>query len=342
MKEKIRSLNHRSNGNIEVLRCFLMFLIVLGHCATFTRICSHDEARLIHTFQIFAVDAFVLITGWFGIRYSSSKIWRFLGLGMFSSVVVFLLSPFSQFGWTYNFSLGWFGNAYLGLLVLAPILNAAEESLIKMDKGWLFKSWALYAVMMVVSWLPLSWFNIDVKIIGWEAHSMNQLMFMYWTGRVLSQYQWTKKIQVWKILIASIMLMAANFGWAIATGLTRQSAFWQSILVHNKIYNNPIVIALSVSVFLIFIRVGFPAFLKNACTFLGPSMFSVYLLHEASSHLVSVSLYSRYLVFYRGTDLTCRVCSVALTACLVFSICVIIDLIRRFAGHLITRYENKF
>lgn len=51
------------DGNIELLRCVLMFLIVLWHCSMCSAATDSRVAKMLSSLPVFAVDAFVLISG---------------------------------------------------------------------------------------------------------------------------------------------------------------------------------------------------------------------------------------------------------------------------------------
>lgn len=168
----------KSDENLEVLRCWLMLLIVLGHVASFLDGIGHDTGRMIHAFQVYAVDAFALLSGWFGIRFSFKKIIRLLGLAAYVSVLLLCLSRCVVGSWCFSYKLGWYGNAYLALMCVSPIINAGIEHLRQESETSLCDAWRLYAIMIFVSWLPIDGFGIDLSVYGWQAHSMNTLMFM--------------------------------------------------------------------------------------------------------------------------------------------------------------------
>lgn len=326
----------RSNYSIEVLRCWLMFLIVLMHCATFVNTGDPSRARLVHTFCVFAVNAFVLISGWFGIRFAPHKVFRLLGLGLFSALVLLALSPLAGKGWVFSYDLGWFGCAYLGLLFFAPLINAAIDHLRGQSEGALRTAWFVYACMMVMSWVPIDISGVHIHIRGWEGHSFNQLCFMYVTGRVLAGCDFVHRIKKGWLYAAAVLLMSANYAWAIATGLTRGNEFWQSMLVGTRGNNNPIIILLAIAIFLILLRSEPPRWLGRVCMFLGPSMFSVYLLHEATNHGLSVALYNKYLFIQGG-----QFVAIIATAILVYSVCIAFDLIRRMAFLLLSKISQR-
>ena len=112
------------NNGIAVLRCLLMYLIVLHHT-----ICHTALADSVFLFPVFlltvpAVDGFLCISGWFGMNFS----WR--KCGVIAGQIVYyaaLSSAFSVFaaklGWIQRpiFAVGnaWYGVAYLALMSLA-------------------------------------------------------------------------------------------------------------------------------------------------------------------------------------------------------------------------------
>lgn len=141
--------------NIEALRCCLMALIVLGHVATGLNVGDANVRRLINATQAFSVDSFILISGWYGVRFSWMKVLKLCGLGLFASFVLFLLSPLTTYPWRFEYSLGWFGNSYLGLLFVATFINAGINGLRNESERALVVAWGLYATLMFVGWFPL-------------------------------------------------------------------------------------------------------------------------------------------------------------------------------------------
>lgn len=317
-------MQRRSNAGIEVLRCLAMFCIVLMHCATFMPMGDGLKARLIHVFCMFAVDAFALISGWFGVRFAWSKVGRFLGLGLYSSLALAVLG-----GGGFSYSLGWFGNAYLALICMSPLLNAAIECLRQHSERELRFAWAAYALVMLWSWLPVDCLGINVHVPGWRAHTFNQLCFMYMTGRVMRGCPEFLEIRKRWLFLAAAVCMAANYAWAIAAGLTRGNAVLQGILVGTRGYDNPIIIALSISLFLLFFRCAPPRWLQRVCLVLSPSMFMVYLLHEATNHDLSVALYLHYFSFVKLLPGDCQFVKIGTVALLVFAACILLDCPRR-------------
>ena len=128
-------------SNMELLRIVAMILVVIVH-SDFTSLGTptYDDihtdpanglARLvIEAFALVAVNTFVLISGWFGIRPSARGLcgfifqWLFLSLGAYGVMVATGDAPLnadsaSEAIWAY-----WFVPAYVGMYVMAPVMNS--------------------------------------------------------------------------------------------------------------------------------------------------------------------------------------------------------------------------
>lgn len=320
----------KRDESVEVFRSFLMFLIVLGHMCLYHEGGTQTISKGVATFGCWATDAFVLISGWYGVRFAWDKVVKFLGLGFFASLVCLLLSPLSGLGVQFRYSFGWFGKAYLGLLLFAPIINAAIDGL--REKGGeraLRTAWAAYAILMLANWLPVRYFGIDLAIPGFEGLTFNTLLFVYMTGRVLRGVDWTGTVNVKVLWAIFIGLTITNYAWACAAGFL-PGEMAKSIFVGTKDNNSPLVLSLAVFGFLIFRRSQFPGWVGKTCVFLSPSLFSVYLIHEGCNRFVSHAVYNRYAFFKMGNGAIAEVASVVFAAILVFIACVLIDFIRRW------------
>ena len=137
-REHVEKLKSKRNASVELLRCFLMFLIVFHHCAYWGR-WEGDGSQHVLIFLgsvacMWHVDAFVGISGWFGIKFTWKKFFSLWSQVVFYSAlsagwiaysggsVLKGLKAFAVRG-------GWFGAAYFFLMLMSPILNEAVESL---------------------------------------------------------------------------------------------------------------------------------------------------------------------------------------------------------------------
>lgn len=72
------------NGAVEVLRCALMFFVVVWH-ATSHGIWANDinSGNLVYCLLMWHVPAFVAISGWFGIHFGWWKFFKLYGVIVF-------------------------------------------------------------------------------------------------------------------------------------------------------------------------------------------------------------------------------------------------------------------
>lgn len=226
---------------IELLRCCMMLLIVLHHCCLFG-VHKHPAVGGLSASTLFAVDVFVLISGWYGVRFSEKKVLKLLEQGVIAVLFVGLIAGLTGAGWDFRFSLGWFGNAYLALLCVSPIINAGIDGL---DRGGGGSAWFLYAGIMFACWIPCG-----LNVNGWSGHSFNTMLFVYVTGRMLSACRWVRTIRLRYVVLVFLVCEAVNLVWA-----WMGARYPGSIFCGTRDYDAPFVLLMAVSVFIMFLRI---------------------------------------------------------------------------------------
>lgn len=157
-------------SNFELLRLVAMFMILAIHAnyKVFGKV-TPDEAitaPLLSYLRIFldqscviAVNVFVLISGWYGIKCKLSGILNILFMAMFYSVIALGLAKvlsigidaktlFSEVYFGYGY---WFVPHYLGLYVLAPLINKFIEHSSK--RGILTFIVVYYTFQLIYGWI---------------------------------------------------------------------------------------------------------------------------------------------------------------------------------------------
>lgn len=129
--------------NMEILRILAMFLILTVHAdfwslgapsteECFDRPIASITRILIEAIAILSVNTFVLISGWFSIKPSIKGFCNFIFqcafffFGIYAFMVITGLQMLSWQGIKIAFMLtpkNWFVKAYIGLYILAPVLN---------------------------------------------------------------------------------------------------------------------------------------------------------------------------------------------------------------------------
>lgn len=188
-------------------------------------------------FTLTPVNIFVLITGYFGTRFSFEK------MGNLFYQVIFCIVPISlllcglgngnglSFG-SLNVFNYWFINAYLGLLVFVPLLNAAIDTFNRRQFKCLL---IVYYVVVVLcgAFLPMVGLAID------KGYSVLWFIFLYLVGRY---------VRVYPPVTASLKLVV----------LFLLACFGKTILIfaaHKGInYVDPFILVQSVCTLLLFAR----------------------------------------------------------------------------------------
>lgn len=319
----MKAVEKARNLNIEAFRCLLMFLVVLHH--SLVRGPWYANGALwtlwFSTFIHWHVDGFVSISGWFGIRFKWQKVVRLWALIAFYWML---------FGKGVVVSGGWFGGSYLALMMVAPLLNAAVECLQRESIGKLLGTWGLFAAMMTLTWAP------GHLLTGMNANHVDQfsfttMVFVYVTARVAHVFKdcrWKLSRLILGPLIYFASILFIGGGKTLLQmhrGVSHMAAAWDWLTV----YNAPHVWIMAISMLLIFVwYVKLPAWIARVCAFCAPSMFSVYLIHEANpwghDMIMRIEQWLSSVPHMHPSGV------VLLAAVLVFLSCVAIDLVRRF------------
>jgi|LAHS01.1.fsa_nt_gb surface polysaccharide O-acyltransferase-like enzyme len=287
--------SHRGNrdSNMELLRIISMVLVMVVHALILiplpTKSACQDApiSSIIYygvdSISIVCVDLFVLLSGWYGIRFNLQKVYALLFQVVFFSLIVYscvscfenntesMLENASTI-FMLNHGDYWFIKAYLGLYILSPALNAFIQKANKRDLRIFLISF--YAFQTVYGWLSIngaSWLaggysamsfvglyilSSYIRRYGVEAkymkhfHAMGTFGFWLACGLLIA------------ILITSVAFIVTLMGMSIAGRLFT--------------YTNPLVIAEALCFLLAFSKLRIKS---RAVNWIAVSCLAVYLLH---------------------------------------------------------------
>ncbi len=234
------------------------------------------------TSSISCVNLFVLISGYFGIKWKVRGIsslvfqvyfWIFLiwgvclAIGMVSFTWMDLIK--NSFGILNAY---WFIPAYLGLYLFAPVLNAFSD---KATNKELFIWIGLFLLFQTLDSLPYS-----QRFTG-SGYNIISFCGLYMIGRLLKRgvlvtlkcFNRRYKLIIWIVGVTLILAIAAYFLYLI-TG--RDGGGLQSFPLSPLAYNNPLVIFQSSLIFMLFMTFNFKSRFINWCAV---SALAIYLLH---------------------------------------------------------------
>ena len=281
MENALTTVNGRiRQSNMELLRLLSMFLVLVIHANTVFDPWPIDQAAvladpaacsfrfLIESLSVVCVNAFILLSGWFGIHFSFNRLFSFIFQVLFFSLILTLLpSARGQGGHLFFdiFTLNqyWFVRAYIILFILSPALNLFAEHTSKNDfRNVLI---AFFTMQTVFAYMTNS---------GWFDDGFSPIPFvgLYLLSRYIRIHKpvfssFKKEADLGIYLGISLLLTALSivlFRW-----------FGSGGRMFN--YTNPLVIASSVFFVLFFSKIR----MKNSRTlnWVAVSSVGAYLLH---------------------------------------------------------------
>ena len=294
-----------------------------------------------------AVDGFVAISGWYGIRFAWGKVLRLWGVVMFYSVVLFLgewmLALSEPGGGLPRFSVGswWFATSYLALMFVTPLLNAGLEWLAQTPRR-LLMAWGLYASAVTLDWLSI-YLPLGMTATGWGSHTINTLVFVYVTARtvrLLHGEAWLRRWGGWCALCLLLALMATVPLRVILCQLVGRPSggIWPGALTY---YNVPFVWGAAVLALGAFLVLRPSAWVGRVLAFVGPSLFGVYLIRYNPIGLEFLVRRPEAWLLARFPALPdCLTVLFCAIGC--FFSCIVIDLVRRVLLALISGAFRQF
>lgn len=315
-------------SNIELLRIIAMFMILGLHVNMFaiglpdkTNILENplnSFTRLFFEYLcIIGVNVFVLISGWFGIKFKTKGLYNFLFQPLFISIILFIpcaingdvelnrvniLSIFLLYKNAY-----WFVWAYLVLYILSPVLNAfVENAEKKVYRKVLFLFFTVQTVIFVFT------------SCGFYDAGYNPLSF-------IGLYLLMRYIRKWPIEINKNELLAI---WSTCTlvNFALSCTGNGTLTTISLAYTNPLNIISATALVLYFTKLSFKSKVIN---YISASCFAVYLVHM---HFCIVRYYKEFAVkIYDNYGGIMYLAHITLFIIAVFAISVLIDKVRIWA-----------
>lgn len=291
-KPKIRQ------SNFELLRIIAMFMVLILH-ADFQALGAPDKAEIINhplaatikvileMASIVAVNVFVLISGWFGIRPSVKGISKFIfqclffSLGIYAVVLIKgdvsfsirgLADCLAMFGGGY-----WFITSYLCLYLLAPVINAFIETAERV----------MYRNILIAFFVfqTIYGFCSNGAAFLMKGYSAMSFIGLYMLAGYFKKYvnvQKYTKIMYLCIYISATLLLSILYIGGEYVGISAISSRCID-------YSNPLVIISAMSLLLLFAKIDITSKFINS---IGASCFAIYLVHTNSNVYSSYYLQS--------------------------------------------------
>lgn len=280
------------NYGVDLLRCVLMFFIIVGHLFAHTDIRNQVAflsgkwlfAWVVQAVTVCSVNAFVIITGY----YMSSKpydLWK--GIKLWIKVliysitiwIVFVLSgqvPFTVGGGLDAFfpilrNEYWFFTTYILLYLLIPFLNATIQALSKRQLKY------LVVVLICVFYIEPIFSVVFYQYDETEGFGIIAFITLYFIGAFISQCEDVDKKYCIIMLFGSSSVIFLSKLILQAIVEYKNFNFGTGILYHN---NTAFVLINAVALFSLFKQLNIKPIIGKMVRWCSPSVFAVYLIHE--------------------------------------------------------------
>lgn len=316
--------------NIELLRGILMLMIVLVHLTgngvlSDTDPISYVEinwiiANIIDALCYSAVNCFILISGYFGIKPTIKKYLNLEIPVVIYGIIAYVLFDRSSLGGAIHAVLPvlsksyWFFTSYFMLLLVAPILNDFVDNTSRKNH----KIAVLIALLFFVFIPSFSPFRLS------EARGMDFVGFsvIYLIGRYFGKHDinlsFNRSMLIY--LVTTILCFSLTMLLAYKFGINRG---WRSPFYA---YNNILVLLQAIGLFYIFKNITINEKWGRVINYLSPSFFFVYIIHENPKiHFLLYSWIESRKVFY-STDFFLHTIGWSI---IIFITCILFDVVIR-------------
>lgn len=332
------------NSNIELFRIVLMLMIVLHHFIVHGMELENLDTNSMHVtkytpylfflngFLVVAVNCYILISGFYGIRVRAITVLSFIAQTSFYSIFLFCLQslivkhtidtkaivsglfPLSRALW-------WFITTYFGLYIISPLLNLANLHLSKARFTYVLIAFAFINCILGFVFQPA---NLGVL----RGYSLTSFIFIYLLGQYLSKYG------VLRMKRPLLMYVACSVLVFLMSYLV--FLYWkQNLSFRIFSYSNPVVILSSVSLFLVFQKFSINSRFINK---IAGSVFGIYLIHEHPG--VGPSLYKIIAGLQHSSTIPGFFLKILLIGIVVMIVCLVIEYIRAAIFKPFVNYVN--
>lgn len=269
-------------SNIELLRILAMsFILILHfiiHPLEILDMNPYAYQALVIT-NICGVNLFVMISGYFGIKGSLQSFIKLFGLIVFFSAITLIVGV-SVFDMQLSVARAlktflmpftvqyWFLACYLGLYIIAPLLN---KGLSLLSSGELRRLVVILTLVSIFS----CWYGKNM--IDPNGYSLFHFIYLYILGHFL-RHDRIKGIASSRWLMLCITSMAANITLTFAFDRyfgSFENRYWNENVID---YNNPFVILASIAIFMCFAKLKIPY--SSEINSLASAALGCYLLQE--------------------------------------------------------------
>lgn len=322
------------NSSIEFLRLIAMFFIVLSHIlkGAFQTLDTEMFEGDLSNNSIFladsilssltcagvGVDLFVLISGYFGIRFRiksfvqllSQILYYSLGVTIMALIVGVHTLTIADFRYLVPVSSGiwWFISSYIALYFVAPLINQGVDTL-----GKRYLSYVVCGLLFLNSFSSFLFTNI---FIGADGFSFFNFVTLYVIGRYIAKYGIQIKHPLLIYLCCCFLVFVIDYTVSLMANQPLRPA---------KRYNDILLIIMSLCLLKSFLKINLQSQFINS---VAGSTLAIYLIHVhpiVFNYVLDIGKWINQTFDYCLTASILIKIGVTLVICI---ICVIIDRIR--------------
>ena len=342
MEQKLTNTKNRES-NIELLRIVLMLMIIMHHLIVhgcdLSFISTGDYQKtnkdalflFLNTFSIIAVNCFIFISGFYGIKFKVKTLIAFVLQALFYSVSLYLLKcviddnpisypelrksffPITYVNW-------WFLNAYIALFILSPVINKGLENITKKQTIVL-----ITLLFIIGGGYPLVGYNFYTQ----DGYSFFNLLIVYIIARYCHRY--ITEIKGILPIYLSVFLISFIIIY-LCFNQNRQLLTWR-LMAYNCIW----IIAAAALFFYLFKKIKIKSKLINK---IAPLTFGIYLLHDSGIIKITIMTFIKSMNGKIDNNFT-MLGILLLTTLIVFSICACIEKTRQIIFKPVLSYISK-
>lgn len=296
-------------SNFELLRILAMVGVMVLHAGLYGPVADAYtmESRgagiyLSHAFAVLSVNVFVIISGYFSIKLRFASVlnflwtisyWRLVTLAILfvfykmTPVTVASFLPFAPIstGGGFGFS-GWFVGAYIGLMVLSPMLNLYSDKLTTKQLG-------LYCLVFFSAEILFDWLLPSLTIFG-QGYTPFAFVGLYLLGRYAARPDSLDfRLRISIPMFFSICIFG-GFTMALTSLYGNTFPILRNKLMYGSYgYTTPLTLAGSFMIVMVFKHIRFRSKVVN---WFAASAFAVYLFHGGLPFFkdISLDLFARY------------------------------------------------
>lgn len=335
MEQKLPVANKRES-NIELLRIVLMIMVIMHHLII--KADSGDNwnktvlLTVLSCFVIIAVDCFIFISGYYGIKFKIKTLISFLVQGIFYSVGTYILynvflSPenfsFIDLGKRFfplTYPVWWFLCAFVAVYLLSPFINKGIDELKAYQSG---------GIILLLFYLFCNYPITGYNIYSGGGHGFVTLLLVYTIARYCGKY--IKDIKKAIPLYVCILLLTFTIVFVLII-LQKIEQAWRFTA-----YNSPFIILGAIFFFYCFKKIKLQSKIINQ---IAPLTFGVYLIHETPENRIPTKALVAYMDATIQNPLLTGIALVVVAVC-IFTVCAGIEKVRQLICNPIVDFVDK-